>query len=167
MQEGKRCVLRMRKAWAGQGARSRSLSLPPTLFLSSQCDTDAGTQEFEYPFWDLCPQHPDFLSTPQSSEPLARTALPAAFTQALSSLLLCHTLYLYPSRHLAAPQGPAGSQEGMLSIWPEPRPALWVHIRAPANVQDPGASCPVTGWQSQASGHPSTQNRVTPNPSYK
>lgn len=75
--------------------------------------------------------------------------------------------HLYPSRHLAAPQRPAGSQEGMLSIWPEPRPTLWVHIRAPANVQDPGASHPVTGWQSQASGHPSTQDRVTPNPSYK
>lgn len=39
-----------------------------------------------------------------------------------------------------------------MSIWPEPRPALWVHIRAPANVQDPEARHPVIGWQDQASG---------------
>lgn len=75
--------------------------------------------------------------------------------------------HLCPSRHLAAPQGPAGSQEGMLSIWPEPRPALWVHVRAPASVQDPGASHPVIGWKDLASGHPSTQGPMTPNPSYK
>lgn len=75
--------------------------------------------------------------------------------------------HLCPSRPLAAPQRPAGSQEGMLSIWPELRSALWVHIRAPANVQDPGASRLMIGRQDPASSHPNTQGPVTPNPSYK
>lgn len=65
--------------------------------------------------------------------------------------------HLCPSRHLAPPQRRAGSQEGMLSIWPEPRPALWVHIRAPANVQGPWGQPPCDWLESpgiQPSQHP-------------